>query len=216
MKRNTAVALIFLVVFVVFVWAGVVNYRHRRDAYLRQTQAVLVPDGQQPPADAGSDGLAGAFQSPLLGKPAPGFTLEDTAGRKVSLADYKGKAVLINFWATWCGPCKIELPWLVDLQKKYGAEGFQVLGVSADDLDKDDKAKLAGEKQQIAKFAADMHLDYPVLLDGESISKLYGGVDTLPMSFYVDRSGKVVKAINGLASRDEIEASIKLAMAGGQ
>ena len=91
-------------------------------------------------------GGAPQYLSPLLGKPAPEFTLEDLSGKKLSLASYKGKAVLINFWATWCGPCKIETPWLIELRNQYAAQGFEVLGISADDIDRDNPAKLSRRK----------------------------------------------------------------------
>ena len=145
----------------------------------------------------------------LLGKPAPAFTLEDLSGNKVSLSSYKGKAVLINFWATWCAPCKIETPWLIELRNQYAAQGFEVLGISADDLDRDDPAKLADDKKQIARFVQQMQMNYPVLIDADSISKPYGGLDELPASFFVDRNGTVIAEQVGLTSKDEIEANIK-------
>src|SRR5581483_11316352 len=85
------------------------------------------------------------------GTPAPNFTLETLDGKDVSLADFHGKAVLVNFWATWCGPCKIETPWLVELQDEYRSQGLQVVGVAMDDSGKD----------EIAKFAKDMGVNYP-------------------------------------------------------
>ncbi len=92
----------------------------------------------------------------LNGKPAPAFVLEDLSGKKVSLANYKGKAVLINFWATWCGPCEVETPWLVELSDQYAAQGFEILGVDteADDLPKDDKAGWAKNKVAVQKFVS--------------------------------------------------------------
>ena len=132
-------------------------------------------------------------------KPAPAFTLEDLSGKKVSLASYKGKAVLINFWATWCGPCKIETPWLVELRDQYAAKGFEVLGISTegDDLPADDKAGWAQQKADIAKFVKAEKMPYPVLIDGDSLTKPYGGLDAMPTSFYVDRSGTVVAVADG-------------------
>ena len=119
------------------------------------------------------------------------FTLEDLNGKKVSLASYKGKAVLINFWATWCGPCKIETPWLIELRNKYAGQGFEILGISTegDDLAKDDKAGWAKDKAAIAKFVAEEKVPYPVLMDGDSLSQAYGGLDAMPTSFFVDRKG---------------------------
>ena len=148
----------------------------------------------------------------LVGKPAPAIELEDVTGKKVSLASLKGKAVLINFWATWCAPCKIETPWLVDLRNQYGPQGFEVLGISADDIDRNNAKRFGEEKDEIAEFTTKMHIPYPVLIDGSTLSDAYGGLDELPMSFYVDRNGVVVAAQMGLTSKSEIEGNIKKAM----
>jgi cytochrome c biogenesis protein CcmG/thiol:disulfide interchange protein DsbE len=150
----------------------------------------------------------------FIGKPAPPFTLEDLSGKKVSLADYKGKSVLVNFWATWCAPCRIETPWLIELRNQYAARGFEVLGVSADDLDRGSPEKLAAEKKQIAQAAARMRIPYPVLIDGATLADAYGGLDSLPTSFFVDRNGTVAAVQMGLTSKDEIESKIQKALGG--
>jgi len=140
----------------------------------------------------------------VLGKStqAPNFTLETLDGKNMSLSDLRGKAVLLNFWATWCGPCKIETPWLVELQKQYGSEGLQVVGIAMDDSGKDD----------IEKFAKDMGVNYPVLLGKEAVGDAYGGVPALPESFFIGRNGKIVERIIGLKGRGEIEDAIKKAL----
>jgi len=163
----------------------------------------LVPDAA---------GGAPQYLTPLKGKPAPAFVLEDLNGNKVSLASYKGKAVLINFWATWCAPCKIETPWIIELRNKYAAQGFEVLGVSADDLNRDDPKELAKDKMEIVQSAQKLHINYPVLIDGGSLDKPYGGLDELPESFFVNRKGVVVAAQLGLTSKDDIESNIKKAL----
>ena len=154
------------------------------------------------------------YISPLNGKPAPAFALDNLSGSKVSLASYKGKAVMINFWATWCGPCKVETPWIVELRDKYAAQGFEVLGVDTegDDLKASDKAGWAKAEANAGKFVTEMKVPYPVLLDGDSISADYGGLDDLPASFFVDRNGKVVAASVGLTSESDIEGNIKKAL----
>ncbi|HEY3975359.1 MAG TPA: cytochrome c biogenesis protein/redoxin [Candidatus Sulfotelmatobacter sp.] len=141
-------------------------------------------------------------QAAAQASPAPDFTLESLDGKNLSLSDLRGKAVLLNFWATWCGPCKIETPWLVELQNKYGAQGLQVIGVAMDDSGKDD----------IAKFAKDMGMNYPVLLGKEAVGDAYGGVPALPESFFIGRDGKIVDKIVGLRGKAEIEDSIKMAL----
>jgi thiol-disulfide isomerase/thioredoxin len=136
------------------------------------------------------------------GTPAPNFTLQTLDGKNLSLSDLRGKAVLVNFWATWCGPCKIETPWLVEMQNQYGSAGLQVVGVAMDDSGKD----------EIEKFAKDMGVNYPVLIGKEAVGDAYGGVPALPESFFVGRDGKIVDRIIGLKGRDDIEDAIKKAL----
>ena len=194
----------------IFAWAGWANWEYRRQA--AEKLAAAAPKAELIPDAAGG---APQYVSPLKGKPAPAFELEDLTGKKVSLASYKGKAVLVNFWATWCAPCKIETPWLIELRNQYGPQGFEILGISTegDDLQKSDKAGWAKEKATIGKFVTEEKMPYPVLVDGDSISTAYGGLDQLPTSFFVDRKGTVVAAQLGLTSKDDIEANIKKALA---
>jgi cytochrome c biogenesis protein CcmG/thiol:disulfide interchange protein DsbE len=207
LKRNTLVITAVLFILAIFAWAGWANWEYRKQAAERLQASVA--QGELTPDPAGG---APQYLSPLQGKPAPEFTLEDLSGKKVSLSDYKGKALLINFWATWCGPCQIETPWLIELRNQYAARGFEIVGISEDDIDRDDAAKLSKEKREIAQFVHKMQVPYPVLIDGDTISKPYGGVDALPSSFFVDRSGTVVSAQMGLTSKDEIERNIKKAL----
>jgi peroxiredoxin len=133
---------------------------------------------------------------------APDFTLPSLEGKPTKLSDYRGKAVLLNFWATWCGPCKIEMPWFVELQNQYASQGFQIVGVAMDDASKED----------IAKFAKDMGVNYPILIGKESVGDQYGGIPALPESFLISRDGKIVDKIFGLRGKAEIEDSIKKAL----
>ena len=140
---------------------------------------------------------------PAKGTVAPAFELKNLAdGKMVALSSFRGKAVLLNFWATWCGPCKIEMPWLVDLQKRYGPQGLQIVGVAMDDAD----------DKEITDFTKKMGVNYVVLKGTEKVGDLYGGVDRLPITYYIDRSGKVVEESIGLVSESIIEEDIKLAM----
>ncbi|MGP0020436.1 MAG: TlpA disulfide reductase family protein [Candidatus Sulfotelmatobacter sp.] len=133
---------------------------------------------------------------------APDFTLESLDGKNMRLSDLRGKAVLLNFWATWCGPCKIETPWLVELQNQYGHDGLQVVGVEMGDDSKD----------EISKFMKDMGMNYPVLIGKEAVGEAYGGVPALPETFFIGRDGKIVDKIIGLKGKGEIEDSIKRAL----
>jgi peroxiredoxin len=137
--------------------------------------------------------------APLKGALAPDFTLSSLDGVKVRLSDYRGKAVLLNFWATWCAPCKIEMPWFVELQKQYGPAGLQILGVAMDDA----------SPEEIAKFTKEMGINYPVLLGKDTVGDAYGGVEFLPYSFYIDRNGKVLDVAYGFKGRSEIEDDVK-------
>ncbi len=134
--------------------------------------------------------------------PAPDFTLQTLEGKNLRLSDLRGKAVLLNFWATWCAPCKIEMPWFVELQNEYGSQGLQIVGVAMDDSSKGD----------IAKFAKDMGVNYPVLIGKEDVGDAYGGVPALPESFFIGRNGKIVDRIIGLKGKGEIEDAIKKAL----
>ena len=209
MRRNSVVLIAVIFILAIFAWAGWANWEYRRQAAERAAaaneQGTLVPS---------ADGGIPQYNSPLQGKPAPAFALENLSGQKVSLESYRGKAVLVNFWATWCGPCIIETPWLVELRNKYAAQGFEILGVDTegDDAEPSEKAAWAKDQAAAAKFAAQMKMPYPVLLGGDSLSQRYGGLDDLPASFFVDRKGMVIAASVGLTSESDIEANIKKAL----
>jgi peroxiredoxin len=138
----------------------------------------------------------------LQGQPAPDFNLASLDGKNLKLSDFHGKAVLLNFWATWCEPCKIEMPWFVQLQQQYGPKGLQVLGVAMDDTD----------PKEINEFAHKMGVNYPIVIGKEAVGDQYGGIPYLPSTFYIDRDGKVVDRVYGLVSRSEIEDDIKKAL----
>lgn len=142
----------------------------------------------------------------LRGQTAPDFELTTLEGKKIRLSDLRGKAVLLNFWATWCEPCKIEMPWFVQLEKQYGPEGLQVLGVAMDDT----------SEKEISQFVTEMGVNYPVLVGKEAVGDEYGGIIHLPTTFYIDRSGKIVEHIEGLHSRHEMETNIKVALSQGK
>jgi peroxiredoxin len=142
--------------------------------------------------------------SSLKNQMAPDFSLASLDGKAtIRLSDYRGKAVLLNFWATWCVPCKIEMPWFVDLQNEYGSQGLQVVGVAMDDASPED----------IARFAKDMGVNYPIAVGKESVGDAYGGVQFLPATFYIGRDGKVIDKVFGLKGKHEIQDDIKKALA---
>jgi peroxiredoxin len=140
-----------------------------------------------------------ASSSGLTNRPAPDFTLQSLDGTTVHLSDYRGQAVVLNFWATWCGPCKIEMPWFVELQKQYGPQGLQLVGVAMDDASPKD----------IQSFAKEMGVNYPILVGKETVGQAYGGIPFMPETFYIDRNGKIVENAFGLKSKREIEDDMK-------
>ena len=132
-------------------------------------------------------------------KPAPEFELKDADGKTVRLSDYKGKVVLLDFWATWCGPCKIEIPWFIEFERQYKDKGFAVIGVSMDE-----------EGWTVVKpFVSDLAINYRVLQGNDSTADLYGGVNALPTTFLIDREGRVAWKHEGLAGKDDFEDRIK-------
>jgi peroxiredoxin len=119
---------------------------------------------------------------------APDFALKDASGATVHLADYRGKVVLLDFWATWCGPCKIEIPWFIEFEKTFKDRGFSVLGVSMDE-----------DGWNVVKpYLEQRKINYRILMGNEQVGQLYGGVDSLPSTFLIDRSGKIASVHIGL------------------
>ena len=132
-------------------------------------------------------------------KPAPDFTLRDADGSSVKLSDYRGKVVLLNFWATWCGPCTLEIPWFIDFEQQFKTTGFEVLGVSMDEEG----------WTAVKPYIAQHKMTYRVLLGDDSVGQLYGGVESLPTSFIIDRDGKIASVHVGLAERNEYMREIQ-------
>jgi thiol-disulfide isomerase/thioredoxin len=208
-RRNTIVLGAVLFLFAVFAWAGWANWEFRQQAAAR-----LLANAARGELVADTAAGTPVYVSPLQGRMAPTFVLNDLSGNKVPLSSYRGKALFINFWATWCAPCKIETPWIVELRNKYASQGFEVLGIDTegDDLKPDDKVGWAKTKTEVSKFIQQEKISYPILLDGDSIAISYGGLDELPTSFFLDRNGKVVAAQVGLTSESDLEAKIKKAL----
>ena len=191
--------LVLVAVVALLFWSGVHNLRSRRMQMqqAQQQQVTITKDtGGEPES------------SKLHGKQAPAFTLVDLTGKKVSLSDFKGKPVVVNFWATWCGPCKLEMPWLEEFANKYKGQGLVVLGIDGEqDVPKDD----------VSKVATKLGVTYPILLSDNKVLPAYGGVDYFPETFYIDRNGLVIEESAGAPPKDEMEGNIrKVIAAGGQ
>ena len=127
------------------------------------------------------------------------FTLKDLSGKDVKLSSYRGKVVLLNFWATWCGPCKIEIPWFNEFHQKYQDKGFVVLGISADDT-----------VEQLKPFVTQFKMSYPVLvgLGREDVQDALGPIFGLPTTLLISRDGKICQKHMGLAKKAEFEKGI--------
>lgn len=205
MVRRLSIVVLLVVGVTLIVLAGAHNLRHRRMVMQKaqQDEVNVMPANS---AGSSTDSADDPMAKTMLGKVAPSFTLVDLSGKKVSLADYKGHAVVLNFWATYCGPCKLEMPWFQDLENKYKGQGLVVLG-----LDQDDGMPV----DQVAAASRRVGVTYPILMPNDDVSKSYQLSDYIPETFYVDKSGKVVDETIGAHSKDELEADIQKAIAGG-
>jgi thiol-disulfide isomerase/thioredoxin len=149
-----------------------------------------------------------AGKSTLAGKPAPEMTLKDLDGKDLSLSEYRGKVVLVNFWATWCEPCQVEIPWLIEIQQKYAARGFTVLGIAMDE----DGAKVVTPWVQKERFdvnGAKSQMNYPIVIGNDAAADKFGGLLGYPTSVLITRDGKIVKRITGIITPEEITKSIE-------
>src|SRR5215510_2819303 len=128
------------------------------------------------------------------------FTLKDLSNKDVKLSAFKGKVILLDFWATWCGPCKIEIPWFIEFQNKYGKEGLQVVGVSTDDT-----------IEKLKPYVANAKMNYVVLqgLDHDDVQDAFGPMFGIPVTVVISRDGKVCMKHAGLASKSSFEKEIK-------
>jgi peroxiredoxin len=149
-------------------------------------------------AACSSEKVRAAVKAEKDRKPAADFTLKDVNGRTVRLSEYRGKVVLLNFWATWCGPCKIEIPWFMQFEQELKDRGFAVLGVAMDD-----------EGWDAVKPYIEQHkINYRIVLGNDSVADTYGGVDALPTTFLIDRDGRIAAKHQGLVSRSEYQNEI--------
>jgi cytochrome c biogenesis protein CcmG/thiol:disulfide interchange protein DsbE len=128
---------------------------------------------------------------------APAFTLADLNGHPVSLSDFRGKVVVLDFWATWCPPCKREIPDFIELQSQYGSKGLQVIGIGLD------------EPEKLKAFASTNGMNYTVLLGTDDTALKYGGISGIPTTFIIDRSGKIVDRFEGFRPKGVFESEIR-------
>lgn len=137
-------------------------------------------------------------QAPLVNKPAPLFVRTDLQGRRIDLKALRGKVILLNFWATWCGPCRVELPQFQAWQNQYGSAGLQVVTISMDD-----------DEQPIRAAVRKLGLDLPVIHGDDKLGTLYGGILGLPVTFLIDRQGRLVERREGAANLPDLERKVQ-------
>ena len=154
----------------------------------------------QAPAAASAGTVRKAPAPPAIrGKPFPDFELPDLDGGKLRASDLKDKVVLVNFWATWCAPCELEIPWFIEFDKKYREKGFEIVGISLDE----------GDTGVIKRFVAKKKMNYKVVVGDEKTAEAFGGILGLPTSYMVDRNGKLYSIHRGLVGREIVEAEIR-------
>jgi thiol-disulfide isomerase/thioredoxin len=130
---------------------------------------------------------------------APEWSLKDVDGKTVHSTNFNGKVIIVDFWATWCGPCRAEIPNFIALQKQYETQGLAVVGLSVDE----DGAAV------VKPFMQKLGINYPVILADEKTQERFGGIEALPMTFIIDRKGRIVKEHLGITDKDELENEIK-------
>ena len=172
------------------------NYLTPRVLAVTAASAALLLFGCSP---SSSDSVEAASVKPASERNvAPDFELKDVNGNTVKLSDYRGKVVLLNFWATWCGPCKLEIPWFIDFEKQHKDRGFAVLGISMDEDGWD----------SVRPYVDRAKVNYRVLMGTDTVAMLYGGVESLPTTFMIDREGRIASVHIGLVSKGDYESDI--------
>ena len=169
--------------------------------WLTESHPVMSAQQGRGGEGEGSSAVDSQLSCPADAKPANlNFTLKDANNRDVALSQYKGKVIVIDFWATWCGPCKVEIPHFVEFQEKYGKAGLQIVGISVDDT-----------ADKLAPYIRDMKMNYPVLqgLDHDDLQEAYGPIVGIPVSVLISRDGKVCATHTGLTGKDVFEREIK-------
>jgi cytochrome c-type biogenesis protein len=161
-----------------------------------------------PPRQLGNTVSADVPDTKISGTPAPQFTLKDLNGNEVSLSDFKGKVVLVNFWATWCEPCRFEIPWLIEMQQKYGPRGFVILGIALDEEGKSVVVPFVA-KQRFDVNGTKEPMSYKILIGDDDVADKFGGLFGYPTSVLISKDGMELKRVTGIISPDDMDKLIE-------
>jgi cytochrome c biogenesis protein CcmG/thiol:disulfide interchange protein DsbE len=175
-----------------FIWGTIVAlvivalYQIRENSRPSQVQAAEIGMFEKEMTLAGADNAA------------PSFSLTDTKGKKVSLSEFKGKVVILDFWATWCAPCRKEIPDFIELYKQYGSKRFQMIGISLDQ----------GGIKDVIPFMKDHGISYPILIGNRAVASQYGGIRGIPTTFVIDKKGNIRAQYVGYRPKQTFEKDI--------
>ena len=197
-------------------WKTVSSMQGRKTVLIVVTVALLITATaladratRLPKQSTGPENTGAPFPSEkVAGLPAPELTLKDLDGKDVSLSEYKGKVILVNFWATWCEPCRVEIPWLIEMQKQYGPKGFVILGIALDEEGKSVVAPFVA-KERFEVNGEKLPMSYRILIGNDDAADKFGGLFGYPTSVLISRDGKQIKRVTGMISQDEMSKAVE-------
>ncbi len=184
-----------LILVLMFIAAGCKKKELEPQQQAEQAEVKAEEKTTQPLADKAPPGPSA--------KSAPSFTLQDLNGKQVSLSDFKGKVVILDFWATWCPPCVKEIPHFIELYQQYKDQGFAIIGISVD----------SGGVSVVKSFARKYQVNYPILMTDGRVDKAYGGIPSIPTTFVIDSAGNIRQKYIGYREKAVFEADIKALLA---
>jgi cytochrome c-type biogenesis protein len=195
-------------------WRTVSSFQGRKTVLIVATVAILIAvtaladrATRLPKQNTEAAGAAIPNEK-VAGLPAPELTLKDLDGKDVTLSEYKGKVVLVNFWATWCEPCRIEIPWLIEMQQQYGPKGFVILGIALDEEGKSVVAPFVA-KERFDVNGQPLPMSYKILIGNDDAADKFGGLFGYPTSILISRDGKQIKRVTGMISPDEMNKAVE-------
>ena len=195
-------------------WRTVSSFQRRKTVLIVVTVALLIAvtaladRATRVPKQTTETAGAAIPNEKVAGLPAPELTLKDLDGKDVSLSEYKGKVVLVNFWATWCEPCRVEIPWLIEMQRQYGPKGFVILGIALDEEGKSVVAPFVA-KERFEVNGQPLPMSYKILIGNDDAADKFGGLFGYPTSILISRDGKQIKRVTGMIGPDEMNKAVE-------